>query len=99
MHWAKTNNTPFPSFPGPLYQNEVKCSGFDVEMIFHSRANKTHFHNKGCVLTLILKERVFGIRKWSILLMFFVRGFVPVRLLFSSCIAVLYLAKGLFFFK
>ena len=50
MHWAKTNNTPFPSFPGPLYQNEVKCSGFDVEMIFHSRANKTHFHNKGCVL-------------------------------------------------
>ena len=59
MHWAKTNNTPFPSFPGPLYQNEVKCSASDVEMIFHSHANKTHFHNKGCVLTLILKERVF----------------------------------------
>ena len=97
MHWAKKNNTPFPSFPGPLYQNEVKCSAFAVEMIFHSHASKTHFHRKGCVLTLILKVRVFGIRKWSILLMFFVRGFVPVRLLFSSCIAVLYLAKGLFF--
>ena len=77
MHWAKTNNTPFPSFPGPLYQNEVKCSAFDVEMIFHS-------HRKGCVLNLILKVRVFGIRKWSILLMFFVRGFVPVRLLFYN---------------
>ena len=24
-------------------ENEVKCSAFDVEMIFHSHANKTHF--------------------------------------------------------
>ena len=84
MHWAKTKNTPFPSFPRPQYQNEVRCSAFDVEMIFHSHANKTHFHRKGCVLNLILKVRVFGIRKWSILLMFFVRGFVPVRLLFYN---------------
>ena len=57
---------PFPSFPGPLYQNEVKCSAFDMEMIFHSHANKTHFHKKGCALGLILKVRVFGIRKWPI---------------------------------
>ena len=39
------------SSPGPLYQNEVSCSTFDMEqameMIFHSRANKTHFHKKG----------------------------------------------------
>ena len=36
-------NRPFPSSPGPLYQNEVKCSAFDTKMIFHSHANKTHF--------------------------------------------------------
>ena len=27
-------------------ENEVKCSTFDMEMIFHSHANKTHFHKK-----------------------------------------------------
>ena len=35
-----------------------------MEMIFHSHANKTHFHKKGCALGLVLKERVFGTRKW-----------------------------------
>ena len=39
-------NWPFPSFPGPLYQNEVKCSTFDMEMIFQFHANITHFHKK-----------------------------------------------------
>ena len=53
-----------PNSPGPLYQNEVKCSAFDMEMIFHSHANKTHLHKKGCALGLILKVRVFGTRKW-----------------------------------
>ena len=43
---------PFPSSPGPLYQNEVNCSAFDMEMIFHSCTNKTHFHDKGCALGL-----------------------------------------------
>ena len=52
---------PFPSFPKPLYQNEV-----NVEMIIHSNANKTHFHTKGCALGLILKVRIFGSQKWSI---------------------------------
>ena len=33
-------------------------------MIFHSHANKTRFHKKGCALDLILKVRVFGTRKW-----------------------------------
>ena len=37
-----------------------------MEMIFHSRANKSHFHKKGCALGLILKVRVFGTRKWPI---------------------------------
>ena len=40
-------NRPFPSSPGPLFQNEGRCSAFDMEIIFHSRANKTHFHKKG----------------------------------------------------
>ena len=53
-------NRPFPSSPGPLYQNEVTCSAWDMEMIFHSNANETHFHKKGCALGLI------GTRKWPI---------------------------------
>ena len=52
--------------PGSLFQNEVKCSAFDMEIIFHSHSNKTHFHKKGCALGLILKVRVFGTRRWPI---------------------------------
>ena len=52
-------NRPFPSSPEPRYQNDVKCSAFDVKMVFHSHANKTHFHKKGCAPSLILKVRVF----------------------------------------
>ena len=66
MYHSFTANRPFPSSPGPLYQNEVKRSTFDMRMIFHSQANKTHFHKKGCALGLILKVRVFGTRKWPI---------------------------------
>ena len=29
-----------------------------MEIIFHSHANKTHFHKKGCAPSLILKVRV-----------------------------------------
>ena len=50
----------------PPYQNEVKCSAFDMEMIFHSHAYKAHFHKKGCPLGLILKVRVFGTWKWPV---------------------------------
>ena len=50
----------------PLYQKEVKCSTFDMEMIFHSRAIKSHFHKKGRALGLILIARVFGTRKWPV---------------------------------
>ena len=60
-------NEPFLSFPGPLYQNEVKCSAFDKEMIFDCHANETHFDKTGYELGLILKVRVFGTRKWPIL--------------------------------
>ena len=34
-----------------------------LRVIFHSHANKTHFHKKGCVPSLILKVRVFGTRR------------------------------------
>ena len=53
-------NRPLTSSSRPLYQNEVKCLAFDKEMIFHSHANKTHFHKKGCSLDLILKVRVLN---------------------------------------
>ena len=59
-------NRPFPSSPWPLFQNEGRCSAFDLEIIFHSHANKTHFHKKGCAPSLILKVRVFRTRKWPI---------------------------------
>ena len=51
-------------FPESLFQNEGRCSAFDMEIIFHSHANKTHFHKKGFAPSLILKVRVFGTRKW-----------------------------------
>ena len=34
---------------GPLFQNEGRCSGFNIEIIFHSHANITHFHIKKVV--------------------------------------------------
>ena len=56
----RRTNRPFPSSSGPLFQNEGRCSAFDMAIIFHSHTNKTHFHKKGCALSLILKVRVFG---------------------------------------
>ena len=47
------NNRPYPSSLGPLYQNEVKCSAFDMEMIFHSHVSKTHFHKKICAVSCL----------------------------------------------
>ena len=57
-------NKPFPSFSGPLFQNEDRCSAFDIEIMFHSQAKKTHFHKKSSASSLILKVRVFGTQKW-----------------------------------
>ena len=59
-------NRPFPSSPGPLFQNDGRCAAFDMEINSYSHANKTHFHKKGCAPSLILKVRVFGTRKWPI---------------------------------
>ena len=56
-------NRPFPSSPGPLFQNEGRCLAFGRKISFHSHTNKNHFHKKGCAPSLILKVRVFGTRK------------------------------------
>ena len=48
------------------FQNEAKCETFVVEMSFNYDANKTHFHNKGFALSLVLKVKLFGTRKWPI---------------------------------
>ena len=55
---------PFPSCLQALFQNEAKCEGFDMKIIFISHANKTHFK---VALGLVLKVRVFGTRKWPVL--------------------------------
>ena len=54
------DNRQFPSLPWPLYQSDVKCSAFDMEMIFILMQIKPmHFHKKGCAPGLILNVRVF----------------------------------------
>ena len=59
-------NRPFPSSRKFHFQNEAKCETFVVEMSFNYDANKTHFHNKGFALSLVLKVKLFGTRKWPI---------------------------------
>ena len=44
-----SQNKPFPSFPRPLYQNKVKCSAFDMEMVFHPYVNKTFSQERLCI--------------------------------------------------
>ena len=50
-------------------QEELKTKlmqHFGVKMIFNYDANKTHFHDKGFALSLVLKVRFFGTWKWPI---------------------------------
>ena len=58
-----------------------RSSAFHVEIIFHSNANKSHFHKKGCAPCLILKVRVFGTSEvaYSILPQIFRKCFPKVR--------------------
>ena len=78
---------PIPSSPGPLFQNEGRCSAFDMEIIFHSHANKTHFHKKGCAPNLISKVRVFGTRKWPITWTF--KNWAPIPSLVTTSLCLL----------
>ena len=57
---------PFPSSKKSHFQSEAKCVAIDMKMIFYYEANKTHFHNKGFALSLVLKVKFFGTRKWPI---------------------------------
>ena len=38
-----------------------------MPMIFFSHANKTHFHKKGFTVSLVVKVRVYGTRKWPVI--------------------------------
>ena len=49
---------PFPSSKKSHFQSEAKCEAIDVKMIFNYDANKTHFHNKGFVLSLVLQSEI-----------------------------------------
>ena len=57
---------PFPSSKKFHFQNKAKCETFLVEMSFICVIIKTHFHNKGFELSLVLKVKLFGTRKWTI---------------------------------
>ena len=52
--------------PKPLFQSDAKWEAIDMKIGFHSRENKTHYHDKGFALSLVLKVRVFGTPKWPI---------------------------------
>ena len=49
--------------PGLCMKTRLSAQAFDMKTIFHSHANKTYFHEKGCALSLIFKVRVLGTRK------------------------------------
>ena len=57
------SNRPFPSFPGPLFQNESRRSAF--YLIWKSLFILTQI-KLICAPSLILKVRIFGTRKWPI---------------------------------
>ena len=65
-----------------------------MEMIFHSHANKTHFHKRGCALGLISKVRGFGTRKWPINDHFLVDGFAEILYYFFSFQGTILLLGG-----
>ena len=59
----KKMNRPFSRCLKLLFQSEAKCEAIDMITILYSHANKIHFHEKGFVLSLVLKVRVFESRK------------------------------------
>ena len=60
-------NRPFPSSKKSHFQNEAKCETFVVKMSFICIIIENHFHINGFALSLDLKVRFFGTRKWPIL--------------------------------
>ena len=67
--WGLTmrlQNRPFLSSKNSHFQNEAKCETFVVKMSFICIIIKNHFHINGFALSLALKVRFFGTRKWPI---------------------------------
>ena len=60
------HNRPFPSSKKSHFQNEAKCETFVVKMSFICIIIENHFHINGFALSLVLKVRLFGTRKWPI---------------------------------
>ena len=56
---------PPPHISGSGWPLPPLSEGLNPPLYFH--ANKTHFHMKSFALSLVLKVRVFGIRKWPIM--------------------------------
>ena len=54
-----------PHISGSGWPLPPLSEGLNPPLYFH--ANKTHFHMKSFALSLVLKVRVFGIRKWPIM--------------------------------
>ena len=63
---ASESNRPFPSSKKSHFQNEAKCETFVVKMSFICIIIENHFHINGFALSLVLKVRFFGTRKWPI---------------------------------
>ena len=63
---GQDSNRPFPSSKKSHFQNEGKCKTFIVKMSFICIIIKKHFHVNGFALSLALKVRFFGTRKWPI---------------------------------
>ena len=59
-----SNNIPFTSSLGPVYQKEVKWSAFSMERFF-AHANNSFSQERLC-LGLIWKVRVFGTFFWKV---------------------------------
>ena len=57
-------NRPFPSSKKSHFENEAKCETFLVKISFICIIIKNHFHINGFALSLALKVRFFGTRKW-----------------------------------
>ena len=60
------NNRLFPSPPGLCIKTRLSIQSLIRELFFILMPSKSHFHKKDCALSLILKVRVFGTRKWPI---------------------------------
>ena len=53
----KDHNKAISEFPRASVSRQTKCEAIDMNMIFYSHANKTHFHYKWFSLSLIIKMR------------------------------------------